>query len=143
MQFWAEKKPLEELYDTQNDPHEINNLASDPAHFEKLAELRQAHINFVEEHGDLGMIPETDLIRMLWPPDGEQPITAAPEVTVGEDSIQINSGTEGASIAYRFSENESWKLYYEPIPLPDAEQIEAVAIRIGWKESDRVKLPLR
>jgi arylsulfatase A-like enzyme len=142
-QFWAEKKPLEELYDTQNDPHEINNLASDPAHFEKLAELRQAHINFVEEHGDLGMIPETDLIRMLWPPDGEQPITAAPEVTVGEDSIQINSGTEGASIAYRFSENESWKLYYEPIPLPDAEQIEAVAIRIGWKESDRVKLPLR
>jgi len=142
-QFWAEKKPLEELYDTQNDPNEINNLASDPAYFEKLAELRQAHISFMEENGDLGMIPETDLIRILWPPNGEQPITAAPKINISEDSLQLTSNTEGASIAYRFSEDERWKLYVEPIPLPDKEQVEVVAIRIGWKESERVKQPVQ
>lgn len=142
-QFWAEKKPLEELYDTQNDPHEINNLAAEPACFEKLAELRQAHFSFVEEHGDLGMIDEDDLIRLLWPPNGEQPVTATPELIVSRDSIQINSSTEGASIAYRFSENEGWKLYAQPIPILGQENIEAVAIRIGWKESDSVKLKIR
>jgi arylsulfatase A-like enzyme len=142
-QFWAEKKPLEEFYDTQNDPHEINNLASDPAYFEKLAELRQAHISFVEEHGDLGMMDENDLIRLLWPPDGEQPVTATPELMVSGDNIQLNSSTEGASIAYRFSENEGWKLYAQPIPHSGQESIEAVAIRIGWKESDSVTLKIR
>jgi arylsulfatase A-like enzyme len=56
-QFWAEKKPLEELYDTQQDPYEIHNLASEPEYFEKLAELRQAQEDFVAKYGDLGMIP--------------------------------------------------------------------------------------
>ncbi len=39
-QFFAEKKPVEELYDTEADPFDTRNLASDPAHAEKLAELR-------------------------------------------------------------------------------------------------------
>ena len=38
--FFAEKKPVEELYDTEADPYEVKNLAADPQHAEKLAELR-------------------------------------------------------------------------------------------------------
>lgn len=38
--FFAAKKPTEELYDSESDPYETKNLASDPAHAEKLAELR-------------------------------------------------------------------------------------------------------
>ena len=34
-------KPLEELYDVENDPDELHNLASDPAYKEKLEELRE------------------------------------------------------------------------------------------------------
>ncbi len=42
--LWFRKtKPLEELYDTEVDPHEIDNLAEDPDYAEKLAELRAAH----------------------------------------------------------------------------------------------------
>lgn len=37
--FW-EPKPVEELYDTQNDPWEVNNLADDPAYREILEEMR-------------------------------------------------------------------------------------------------------
>jgi N-sulfoglucosamine sulfohydrolase len=38
--FFAEKKPVEELYDCEADPHETKNLAADAAHADKLAELR-------------------------------------------------------------------------------------------------------
>jgi hypothetical protein len=30
--YWKETKPVEELYDVINDPHEINNLATNPAY---------------------------------------------------------------------------------------------------------------
>ena len=36
------ERPVEELYDTQTDPHEIDNLAADPTHAEELLRLRAA-----------------------------------------------------------------------------------------------------
>ena len=39
--FMAATRPPEELYYLPEDPHEINNLADDPAHRDKLVELRQ------------------------------------------------------------------------------------------------------
>jgi len=63
-QFLAERKPLEELYDVDSDPHELHNLAKDPAYQPKLAELRQQHLNWVVETRDLGLIPEAELHRL-------------------------------------------------------------------------------
>lgn len=101
-QFWAEKKPLEELYDTRNDPYQINNLASDSEYFQKLADLRQAREEFVKKYGDLGMIPEKELIKKLWPPDGIQPVTEKPILHSTDKMLEITSATEGASIAYKW-----------------------------------------
>ncbi len=142
-QFWAEKKPLEELYDTQQDPYEIHNLASEPEYFVKLAELRKAHENFVAKYGDLGMMPESELIEYLWPPDGEQPTTEPPVIAVKDNNLYIQSKTEGASIAYRFAADEPWQLYVEPLALRKQQKVEALAIRIGWKESKKVQKQLR
>lgn len=52
--------PLEELYDTTADPHEIRNLAGsrDPVHQDALARLRAALDTWVVETGDRGAIPE-------------------------------------------------------------------------------------
>lgn len=36
----AREKPMEELYDLEQDPHEVRNLAGDPAHGATLKELR-------------------------------------------------------------------------------------------------------
>ena len=36
----SESKPSEELFDTLSDPHELTNLALDPAYSDKLLELR-------------------------------------------------------------------------------------------------------
>ena len=61
--FFTATKPGEELYDTEADPHEIKNLAGDPGHQAKLEELREALDDWIRKTGDLGQIPERELIR--------------------------------------------------------------------------------
>ena len=59
--FSAATKPVEELYDLENDPHEINNLAADPEHAEKLRELREALQAWQLKVGDIGLMPESEI----------------------------------------------------------------------------------
>ena len=56
--YFNPTKPTEELYDCQADPHEITNLAADPAYSDVLERMRQAHLTWVEETKDLGLLPE-------------------------------------------------------------------------------------
>ncbi|SFZ93599.1 Arylsulfatase A [Flaviramulus basaltis] len=55
--FW-EKKPTEELYDTEKDPWEVNNLALNPNYFEVLKRMRQANKQWMLDIKDTGLIPE-------------------------------------------------------------------------------------
>lgn len=64
VQFLQPRKPVEELYDVEADPHELNNLAADPEFADKLKELREQHLNWVTETRDLGLIPEAELHRL-------------------------------------------------------------------------------
>jgi uncharacterized sulfatase len=59
--FMAPAKSTEELYDLDNDPHEINNLAANKKHAAKLKELREAHAQWVRDTGDLGLLPEAEI----------------------------------------------------------------------------------
>jgi len=58
--IWWNPKPVEELYDTRNDPHEVNNLAGDPTYAEKLYEMRHALREFGLSIRDAGYIPEAE-----------------------------------------------------------------------------------
>lgn len=62
MQFFARTKPKEELYDTETDPHEIKNLAADPAYKETLETMRAALNKWIVDTKDLGEVPEQELI---------------------------------------------------------------------------------
>lgn len=59
--FMAPNKPIEELYDVENDPHELNNLADSPDHQEALARMREAHLKWVLDTKDLGLMPEPEI----------------------------------------------------------------------------------
>src|SRR5205807_9812515 len=52
--------PCEELFDSENDPHEIRNLvnSSEPRHGEALLRLRTALDVWIAETGDRGQTPE-------------------------------------------------------------------------------------
>jgi len=56
-QFWLPKPP-EELFDTQADPWEVNNLADSPAHREILERMRQANREHLLAIRDSGFLPE-------------------------------------------------------------------------------------
>lgn len=55
--FWL-PRPAEELYDVEIDPHNITNLATDPAFANVLAELRSENLRWLNEMRDTGFVPE-------------------------------------------------------------------------------------
>ncbi len=54
-------KPFEMLFDCQEDPDELVNLAELPQHKSKLEELRGVHASWSDDIYDTGLIPETIL----------------------------------------------------------------------------------
>jgi len=59
--FMAKSKPVEELYDVEADPHEVNNLAGRAEHRATLERMRTALRRWQDEIVDLGFMPEADL----------------------------------------------------------------------------------
>jgi N-sulfoglucosamine sulfohydrolase len=136
--IFMKTKPLEELYDLQEDPWEINNLADSPDHQEKLKELRSALLTWQLEVGDKGFIPEYDLVQMMWP-GLIQPETSPVSFTRSGNMLELQSNTEGASIAYQLetdSETDYWRLYHKPLNMNGVKGIKARAVRIGYKTSE-------
>lgn len=56
--LWEAPLGAEQLFDLSSDPWEMNNLATDPAHAEKLAALRERLKKTMIEVRDTGLIPE-------------------------------------------------------------------------------------
>jgi hypothetical protein len=57
--YWTMPQPAEELYHTEQDPWELNNLVNDPKHQDRLARMRSATLNKMREIGDTGLVPES------------------------------------------------------------------------------------
>lgn len=60
---WFGKRPVEELYDLDADPHQINNLASHKDYDQILIKHRTILENWIDETGDQGQFPE-ELIQL-------------------------------------------------------------------------------
>lgn len=57
-------EPTEVLYDLEQDPWEMHNLAGDPAHAERLSRMRVALREHIISSGDVGLLPEYELGRL-------------------------------------------------------------------------------
>ena len=58
--FFADERPVEELYDLKNDPFEINNLVKDPNYASVLKEHADILTNWIAETDDKGQYPENE-----------------------------------------------------------------------------------
>ncbi len=153
----AKERPVDELYDCEDDPFEINNLAEDPKYQTVLKRMRNELERWRDKIGDKGDIPEEQMVHTMWP-NGIQPQTSSVQFVPidknhsGSEPMQegdtyqapallmLDCATQGASIAYTFEESEPqhWRLYNAPLQLPVGNtRIHAKAIRIGYKPSEQ------
>ncbi|MEM7474649.1 MAG: sulfatase-like hydrolase/transferase [Planctomycetota bacterium] len=58
--LWAPRKPREELYDLEADPHELNNLAEDEEFESIKTKLERALTVWLLGHRDCGFMPESE-----------------------------------------------------------------------------------
>ena len=56
--IWLGNQPIEELFDLQSDPWEVNNLATDTSHVKRLTTMRARLKKKMIEVKDTGLIPE-------------------------------------------------------------------------------------
>jgi arylsulfatase A-like enzyme len=136
--WFAQFKPIEELYDTSVDPFEFNNLVDDAKYAEKLAELRAAHLKWIEDFGDLGAMNEQEMVKNWWGGKDTPPLTAAPEISVLSGKVRLSSATKGASIGYRKSTSDTWSVYQQPFEWTAGDSLYVNAHRIGYEPSEAV-----
>ena len=57
-----ERRPVEQLFNLENDPHEINNLAADSDQAKRLTEMRRLLKNKMKSINDLSFYPENRMV---------------------------------------------------------------------------------
>ncbi|MBN1818271.1 MAG: sulfatase-like hydrolase/transferase [Sedimentisphaerales bacterium] len=150
-QYFEHPRPVEELYDTVADPHEIHNLANDPNYGDVLKRLRDEMHRWIREIGDVGLIPEPDFDMMKRPLDRYE-ATAMPGVKVQSVSAQnatstviLECLTPGSSIAYRLDgpngthQGTQWEVYTTPVIVARGQTLRAKGVRIGFRDSKEVR----
>jgi hypothetical protein len=143
-QWFRESKPVDELFDCINDPHELNSLADDPAYKDKLNELSAEMDRWLEEIGDQPSLPEKDLIVKLWNGMDSQPATSEPIISYENGLITLGCATEGASIGYQVVGADgvvprSWSVYQKPFAVSEDVTMLVRSHRIGFAPSKIVE----
>jgi arylsulfatase A-like enzyme len=85
----APARPSEELYDLQNDPHELRNLAADPAQAGVLTEHRRALDEWISTTDDHGRTPEPEAVYLNYVYDERPEGGRAPRNPVFETNVQL------------------------------------------------------
>lgn len=138
--FWfQETKSEEEFYDLEKDPYQLINLINEPELQDEIAKMRTALLSWVDEVGDLGAIPEKELVAQWWNNESEAPKTAEPTIEKNEEEVMISCPTEGASIVYKTAAANDWTLYTGTFSTVDADSLYVVAHRIGYQPSSLTK----
>jgi len=132
--FFRPEKPVEELFDSANDPHEVNDLAGDPKYAAELTRLRLVHERFMKETGDLALMPEAALLERMRP-GGKWSTTEAPVLSTANGQVTARCRTPGASIAYSM-DGSRWLLYSKPVAAQG--RLRFKACRIGYHDSAEV-----
>ena len=138
--WFDETKPEEELYDTQSDPYEFNNLAGDPDYADKLTELRTAHLKWMEDYGDMAAVPEMEMVAKWWNGAEEPPITEPAKVNFDNGKVSLSSATSGASLGFKKSAADPWSVYQSPFELNAGDSLYVLAHRIGYKPATHAML---
>lgn len=110
--IWAVPQAVDELFDLKSDPWEIDNLASDPAHADKLAAMQKRLKGEMLRLGDTGVIPEP-----MWDQLTGEKTIADFVASKGFDLKQVIDAAFQFSNPSKFSESDIQKFASMPNPV--------------------------
>ena len=55
-------KPYQELYDLEEDPYELENLAEDPQYLDVVQHMREVLYRWIVDYRDVGLLPEAEMM---------------------------------------------------------------------------------
>ena len=133
---WLDLIPELQLYDLNEDPYEVNNLAYDPNYKEKVLLLENVLEQWIEKNNFHGHLEEEDLIEVFWP-ENTQPQTTEPLYSLKDGFLHLENNAESKDASIGFSyDGKNWEVYSEPIEIKKNNKIYFKAVRYGWKESE-------
>jgi len=134
--WFRQTKAEEELFDTENDPHELNNIANDPAYADVLATLRAECERWMNAIDDKGFIDEIELINSFYP-NGKAQLSEPPKIDIKGGRVFVSITDPGVRIGYRYDTEKApckgWNIYTEPIEEKPEETLEIITHRLGYK----------
>ena len=137
--FFDLKRPIEEFYDLDQDPLELQNAIDDEKYAKEIARLRKHYDRWIKKYNQNWFIPEKEYRKRILP-DGTQPQVGIPTMKKKKNTIILETNTPGATISYRRIGSKSliWEIYQHPIKFAPGESIEVIASRIGYINSDKI-----
>ena len=125
-------KPIEELYNLENDPYELKNLSNENNLRDTLVFLRERLDRWIIETNDLGEFPEKELIDQ-WFPKGKTPKLAPLNKIISDNKISLSHPDTGVSIVWKEVKDSIWSVYSKPLDY--SESIQAKGVRIGYEDT--------
>ncbi len=146
--FFSPFKPIEELYDTENDPHELVNLAAKPEQAERLKKMREECFDWMVRINDTGLVDES-IIEEVNHPNGKVPTVPQPALVL----VRVHQGQpltidlrvpNGGSVAYRLTPrgkdkaNEPWSVLPAggSLEIHAGQRLLAQGVRLGFRNSE-------
>lgn len=99
----APGRPSEQMFDLTADPHELRDIAREPAFARDLERLRGVLDDWAATYAPGWPIVEAELIES-WRPGGRMQRTSDPELSVRDGLITAHCSTPGASIGWTLQE---------------------------------------
>ncbi len=144
-QWFRPTKDSVELFDTYADPHELRNLAEDPAFAKTRRRLTLALDEHLASVGDLGAVDERAMVRDWWGGQlDSMPVTMRVRGEGSEGVYLLSAPEPGAFIEYCWSDGEDcseWLPYWgAPLSAEGRKGLVARAHRIGYRPSPGVRI---
>ncbi|MCK0156895.1 sulfatase [Cellulophaga sp. F20128] len=130
-------KPVEELYNLEEDPYELHNMAASEDLVATLDHLRSALDNWMVEINDLGNTTEKEL-NARWLINGKAPKLNPIQFELKNKVYILKSDKKDATIIWRYPSQKNWNIYTQPLAIDST--VVAKSVRIGFQDSDVVTL---
>ena len=138
-QQWYQSPGKERLFDLELDPFEIHNVSDEPRYQGVLQRMRGEMDAWLARAGDWSEESESAMVSKF-ESGGKRQVTPAPTLSLEEGTLIITPAAGGHSLEYRVDDGQ-WQLYIESVSVNRNSEIEARAVRYGWKESNSVSGP--